>query len=119
MKKYLLPIFIIAFPLNVFAQVQYLFTEQRKKDSLEIENIKKQIPFLNEQAQIDSLNGLSEKYSYIIEVGGFTHKADSMLAYAFIANEKATRANYKKGILFSLVNLGRSETFRHNDKRCE
>ncbi len=118
MKKHLLPIFIIAFPLSVFAQVPYLYNEQRKKDSVEIENIKKQIPFLNEQAQIDSLNGLSEKYSYIIEVGGFTHKADSMYAYASAANRKATRINYKKGILFSLVNLGRSETWQHNDKSC-
>ena len=118
MNKYLLPIFIIAFPLNVFAQVESLYNEQRKKDSLEIEKIKKQIPFLNEQTQIDSLNGLSEKYSYIVEVGGFIHKADSMYAYAFVANQKATRINYKKGILFSLVNLARSEDWKHNDKKC-
>lgn len=113
MKKYLLPIFI-TLSLHVFAQ----YDKHRKADSLEIENIKRQIPFLNGQAEIDSLNALSEKYSYIIEVGGFTHRADSMFAYAVTANKKATRINYKKGIVFSLVNLGRSENFRNNDKKC-
>src|SRR5258706_7104280 len=111
MKRYLLLILIISFPFHVFAQ----YNEPEKIDNLEIENIKKQIPFLNEQAQIDSLNSLSEKYSYLTEASGFT---DSMYAYASIANQKATIINYKKGILFSLVNLARSEDWKHNNKRC-
>src|SRR5215470_12004282 len=108
MRQYLLLTFLFYWQTSC---CQWYLNEQerldRKSDSQRVENIKRQLPYLSERQQIDSLNFLSEMYEGFAPTDGFEHAADSMYAYGAKAHDKATASGNKAGMILSLALLGK------------
>ena len=112
MKKYLLATSLfLAFAMQALCQ----YTAERRKDSLKIDSMKKVLPLLRDSTRVDCMNQICKKYRFIMGVGGFVHRADSIFHFALLANDEANRIGYKYGIAASLLNLARSK--RYNFER--
>ncbi len=108
MKKYvLISLLEIIISLPAFSQ----YTEQHRKDSLEIDSLKRALPLLKDSARIDCLNRISDKHQGFWLIGFWPARHDSMSKYASIAYAEANRIGYKKGILRALLCLGKSELY--------
>ena len=76
MKKYLLiTALIIAFCLKSFSQY---FTEERKRDSLKLDSLKRVLPLLKGNEKVNTLIEVIEKFGSFYGLGGFEHRTDSM-----------------------------------------
>jgi tetratricopeptide (TPR) repeat protein len=110
MKKYILiTVLIIASCLKSFSQY---FTEERKKDSLKLDSLKRALPVLKGNEKVNTLIEVSEKFGSFYGLGGFEHRTDSMKLYAQEANKLANKTGYKYGIAKSLLALVNSKGFQ-------
>lgn len=93
MKKY--------FFTSVLCILIYSGTFCQSAQSLFIDSLKKQLPFLLDSAKVDGLNKLSDAFRTM----GPYQALDSIHKYAIAANREAMKIGYKKGEAFSLLNL--------------
>src|SRR5688572_6249713 len=73
--------------------------------SLFIDSLKKQLPFLLDSAKVNGLNELSNAFRTM----GPYPAWDSVYKYAIAANKEALKIGYKRGEALSLLNLPGSE----------
>ncbi|MEP6556712.1 MAG: histidine kinase, partial [Ferruginibacter sp.] len=110
MKKYILiTVLIIASCLKSFSQY---YTEERRKDSIDLDGLKKTLPLLKGNEKVNALIEISEKFGSFSGFGGFEHRTDSMKLYAQQANELANKKGYRYGIAKSLIALANSKAFQ-------
>lgn len=99
MKKYFfLVILLIIWLLPAFGQR----TEEYKKDSTRLENLKKLLPTVTGRKKVDLLNEIAARGRF-----AFLHanRTDSILVYAQKAYNEASKLGYKEGVAMALLNL--------------
>ena len=115
MRKYFLFVVLLAVGnLQLFAQS---YSEGRIRDSIVIDSLHRQLPFLMDSARVDCLNTISEKsLSFYDSYNSdeFKHSGDSIYKYASMAYKEAAALNYKYGKAVSLLNLVLSYSARSN-----
>ena len=109
MKKYLL---IAVLFFGSFYAYSQNYTQERKKDSLELDSLKGVLPALKGKERIDALNKASDMFAAFYGFGGFVHRADSMKLYSVLANQEANKIGYKYGIAKSLIGLVNSKSYQ-------
>jgi len=109
MKKYL---FITALFFGSFQTFCQNYTQERRKDSLKLDSLKRALPALKGKEKIDALNEASDMFASFYGFGGFIHRGDSMKLYSAQANQEANKIVYKYGIAKSLIGLVNSKTYQ-------